>query len=139
MTCPPSHRTTRAHTGEMVCLTCAMDPKPRRSNKFNAVPVMTRLGRADSKKEGRRLEALYTLAMQGQISSLRAHPTYELRAWSPNGPVVIGTFKPDADYIENGRPVVEDVKSAATRKLADYRLRKKIFEANYPDIVFRET
>ena len=136
MTCPPSHRTTRAHTGELVCLTCATAPKRR--NKFGAVKVETRLGRADSKKEGRHFEALYTRAAKGEITDLVAHPVFELRAWSPDGPVVFGKFTPDAGYTLNGRPHVDEVKSAATRKLRDYRIRVAVFKANYPAIVFNE-
>lgn len=144
--CPVNPKHTKVFrqtgSGDIACLDCQQafeaQPVKKRANKFNAVKVMTRLGRVDSKKEGRRLEALYNMALAGEIKDLVAHPVYELKAWSPNGPVVIGKYTPDAQYREGNKLIAEDVKSAPTKRTADYRLRKKMFEANYPHILFRE-
>lgn len=150
--CPkdPSHKAFfAAGSRDVACLTChevyretkaAREAKPKRANKFNAVKVMTPLGRADSKKEGKRLTELHDLAERGRIHELVAHPKYPLKAWSPTGPVDIGHYSPDAVYRESdGRLVAEDVKSSITRRQADYQLRRKLFIHNYPHIEFRET
>lgn len=149
--CPvdPTHKAFfAAGTRDVACMTChevyretkaARESKPKRANKYGAVKVETSLGRADSLKEGARLEALRLLETAGEITDLIAHPSFDLIAWSPAGPRIIGRYTADAGYRERGRPVVEDVKSEATRKRQDYSLRRRIFLANNPHIEFRET
>src|SRR4051794_10558853 len=79
--------------------------------------------------ERARCFVLQTRAALGEIRGLRLQPRYELRA---NG-VLVGYYTADAEYCElhdgHWRPVVEDVKSAATRRTEAYRLRKRLFEA----------
>jgi hypothetical protein len=145
-TCPvnPAHRAFRQSGGDgIACLDCqavskAAMAKPR-ANKYGAVKVETALGTADSTKEGRRLEELRMLQAAGEITDLIAHPSFDLIAWSPAGPRIIGRYTADAAYRENGRAIVEDVKSEATRKRQDYSLRRRIFCANQPEIDHRET
>lgn len=64
----------------------------------------------------------------GEIRDLQAHPRYPLEAHG----VVLGYYEADASYFDlrQGRPVVVDVKAAPTRT-ALYRLKKKLFEAQY--------
>ena len=143
-TCPvdPKHRAFRQSGGDgIACIDCQKLSKAKiaRGNKYNAVKVETSLGTADSRKEGKRLGELAMMEAAGQISALRAHPQYELKAWSPTGPKVIGKYTADAEYVEDGTTITEDVKSTATAARADYRLRKRIFMANNPHITHRET
>jgi hypothetical protein len=138
--CPvdPKHRAFRASgSGEIACVDCQAVSKAKR-NKYNAKKVDTPLGRADSVKEGKRFEALRLMQVAGEITDLIAHPSFDLIAWSPAGPRIIGRYTADAAYRENGRLVVEDTKSRATKGLSDYRLRVRTFQANHPEIDFRE-
>ena len=138
--CPvdPKHRAFRASgSGEIACVDCQAVSKAKR-NKYNAKKVDTPLGRADSVKEGKRFEALRLMQAAGEITDLIAHPSFDLIAWSPAGPRIIGRYTADAAYRENGRLVVEDTKSRATKGLSDYRLRVRTFQANHPEIDFRE-
>jgi hypothetical protein len=45
--------------------------------------------------------------------------------------VVVCRYVADFVYIENGAQIVEDVKSAHTKTLAVYRLKKKLMAAVY--------
>jgi hypothetical protein len=139
--CPvdPKHRAFRASgSGEIACVDCQAVSKAKR-NKYNAKKVDTPLGRADSVKEGKRLEALRLMQAAGEITDLIAHPSFDLIVWSPAGPRIIGRYTADAAYRENGRAIVEDTKSEATRKRQDYSLRRRVFLANHPEIEHRET
>jgi hypothetical protein len=139
--CPvdPKHRAFRASgSGEIACVDCQAVSKAKR-NKYNAKKVDTPLGRADSVKEGKRLEALRLMQAAGEITDLIAHPSFDLIAWSPAGPRIIGRYTADAAYRENGRAIVEDTKSEATRKRQDYSLRRRVLLANHPEIEHRET
>ena len=139
--CPvdPKHRAFRASgSGEIACVDCQAVSKAKR-NKYNAKKVDTPLGRADSVKEGKRLETLRLMQAAGEITDLIAHPSFDLIAWSPAGPRIIGRYTADAAYRENGRAIVEDTKSEATRKRQDYSLRRRVFLANHPEIEHRET
>lgn len=81
--------------------------------------------RYDSFAEGRRGEELRLLERVGKIANLRIHPKYDLHVRG----VKVGTYAPDFDYLEPGRGIiVEDVKGVRT---AVYKLKKKIFEAEY--------
>jgi hypothetical protein len=103
--CPvdPKHRAFRASgSGEIACVDCQAVSKAKR-NKYNAKKVDTPLGRADSVKEGKRLEALRLMQAAGEITDLIAHPSFDLIAWSPAGPRIIGRYTADAAYRENGR------------------------------------
>ena len=139
--CPvdPKHRAFRASgSGEIACVDCQAVSKAKR-NKYNAKKVDTPLGRADSVKEGKRLEALRLMQAAGEITDLIAHPSFDLIAWSPAGPRIIGRYTADAAYRENGRAIVEDTKSEATRKRQDYSLRRRVLLANHPEIEHRDT
>lgn len=103
-------------------------------NKFNAKPVIFRGQKFASKREAARWQELLLLERAGQIKGLVAHPIYMLVVEGQP----IGKYTPDSSYMEHGKYVVEDVKSPATAKLADYRLRTKLFRALYRDIDFRE-
>lgn len=109
-------------------------------NKYSAKKVHAAGYTFASRREYRRYMELCQLQAAGEISELKVHPVYPLDAFSPKGlgAQTIGRYTADFAYVERGRNVTEDVKSEPTRKKADYRLRVKLFRANYPEIEFRE-
>jgi len=105
---------------------------PRKPSKYRAKPCEVDGRRFASRKEGRRYVELRLLEQAGVIMALRCQPRYPLFAVGTDGKsVVAGTFVADFVYQQDGRLVVEDVKSPVTRKLSTYRLKKRIVEANY--------
>jgi Protein of unknown function (DUF1064) len=95
--------------------------------KFKNIPVTIDGFRFDSKKEGKRYGELRMLERAGLISCLECHPQYAVNI---NGQHYL-TYTADFSYRDHKRGaaiVIEDVKSPATRKLRDYRLRKKAVE-----------
>jgi hypothetical protein len=107
-------------------------------NKYRARRVVVDGFACDSAKEGRRWATLMQLLKAGQIRNLAHHPRFELHA--PNGGV-IGVYEADSAYEELDMahswgacvwiPVVEDVKSPVTAKLALYRWKRRHVMAEY--------
>lgn len=102
----------------------------------------------DSAKESRRHGELLLLVRAGEITNLVLQPKFWLEI---NGkPILLkskgfpngrrASFKPDFRYtrVSDGAIVCEDTKSPPSRTEA-YVLRRGVFEAMYPDIVFLET
>lgn len=79
----------------------------------------------DSAKEARRFQDLWLLEKSGVIKGLDRQKRY---VFELNG-VRIGSYVADHTYTENGKFIVEDVKSEFTRKLPMYRLKKKMMKA----------
>ena len=79
----------------------------------------------DSQAEARRWQELRLMEKADAIHALEVHPTF---FFSINN-VSLGYYKADFQYWENGRRIVEDVKSEATRKLPVFRLKKKMMLA----------
>lgn len=101
----------------------------KRRNKFGA----KRSGEFGSRAEARRYAELELLQKAMQIGALKAHPKYRLEV----NDILIGHYTPDSEYVESdsGLVVVEEVKGVKTEA---YQLRKKIFQALYPEHIFRE-
>lgn len=98
-------------------------------NKFRAKRHVFNDHTFASGREKRRYQQLLLLERAGEINQLELQPKYEIipRQLKPNGGVEIrAEYTADFRYIENGAVVVEDVKSKATAKLADYVLRRKL-------------
>lgn len=77
--------------------------------------------------ESRRYAQLRLMEMAREISGLRQGVKRDLIV---NG-VKIGSYTPDFEYLtKTGDLVIEEVKSGTSGKQADYRLRKKVFEAS---------
>lgn len=110
-----------------------IDGKP--ANKFGAVKVVIDGIKFDSITEGNRYEELKLLVRAGLIKDLETHPVFILvKSVKFSGdkkatPAMIYT----ADFryydIKKGKVVVEDVKSKATAKLTDYRMRRHMMLA----------
>ena len=79
----------------------------------------------DSAKEARRGSELALLERAGQISGLERQVRIPIIV---NG-VKVCSYVADFQYVQNGRTVVEDVKSEHTRKLPLYRLKNKLLKA----------
>lgn len=83
----------------------------------------------DSAKESRRYLELKALERAGHIRDLNRQVTMPLKV---NG-VLVCSVRPDFTYTRCDekvpRFVVEDVKSPATRKIASYRIKYKLFAA----------
>ena len=94
-------------------------------NKFGAV----KSSEGDSRKEVRRLQELRLLQQAGQISGLIPQVRYGLVPAQRKGDGTIEralTYTCDAQYVENGRLVVEDCKSPPTRALPRYIAARKL-------------
>lgn len=115
--------------------------KVRYRTKYGAVKVKADGHTFDSRKEAKRYQELCLLESAGAIFALAIHPRYVLiESFIHQGTRYRpASYTADFKYIERGQVVVEDVKSAPTRKKADYVLRKKLFLMQHPEIVFRET
>lgn len=88
----------------------------------------------DSKTESERYQTLKLLQKAGKITDLQHHRCFALFACPSDGGrfVHVGDYETDLTYFdEHEELVVEDVKSAHTRKLPLYRWKKKHFEAQY--------
>lgn len=81
----------------------------------------------DSAKEAKRWGELQLLERAGAITELTRQVRYALMV---NG-VKVGALVADFAYRENGLEVVEDTKSEFTRKLPVWRLKSKMFSAQY--------
>lgn len=83
----------------------------------------------DSKAEAQRYLELLYMQKSGQISDLRLQPEFDL---IPTGRIPhekalrAHKYKADFQYVENGEIVVEDVKSAYTRKDRTYIINRKL-------------
>lgn len=79
----------------------------------------------DSMKEAGRFVVLKNRQDKGEITDLELQKRIKIEI---NG-VLVCTYIADFSYKENGIVIVEDVKSAFTRKLPVYRLKKKLVKA----------
>lgn len=113
---------------------------PRRS-KYGNVKVETPHGKFDSKAEYRHAVFLNAQADAGNITHLRKQVPFVLQeAFRDSEGNAIRAIKYVADFVyeQDGKKIVEDVKSPATRVKESYRIKVKMLKARYPDIVFRE-
>jgi hypothetical protein len=81
----------------------------------------------DSRKEYSRWCELQLRERAGEISQLHRQPVFDLIV---NG-VLVCKYVADASYVESatGERIVEDTKSAATRKNRAYRIKVKLLRA----------
>ncbi len=94
----------------------------------------------DSVVECERYCELKLLAAAGEITDLIVHPSFVLQEGFTyqNKKVQPIKFTADFEYVENGRRVVEDVKSNWTKTFTDYSIRRRMFIFQHQDIDFRE-
>ncbi len=100
-------------------------PKPA---KYRNVKVQADGHVFDSKHELLAWRDLQARQAAGEISELKHHPEpVELMCPKLGSKVLIAVcrYEPDFEYFEEGRYVIADAKSPATRKNAIYALKKK--------------
>lgn len=110
-------------------------------NKYRNVKTVIDGHKFDSKGEGNRYCELLLLQRIGKIHNLEMQVPFTLvDAFTTQAGERIRAIKivVDFGYTENGREVVEDFKSPATRTRA-FLMKKKLFQSKYPHIEFRET
>lgn len=105
-----------------------------RANKYGAIKTVVDGIKFDSKVEAARYSSLKLLEKAGEITDLELQPAFPVAVESKK----ICTYKADFSYIEDGKRIVEDVKSPITAKHPVYRLKKKLVEAIY-NIEIKET
>lgn len=94
-------------------------------SKYNNVKVEVDGEKFDSKKEAARYGQLLLLERAGNISSLKRQVSFDLKVNSE----LICKYVADFVYNVGSNEVVEDVKSEMTKKLAVYRIKKKLMKA----------
>jgi hypothetical protein len=103
-------------------------PKSKYRNKRVEIDGIT----FDSKWESQRYGELRNLERLGVIQMLRVHEAFGLHVMSKGGsPVRIAAYVADFMYVRNRETVIEDAKSAPTRRKEAYVLKRKHFEAEY--------
>ena len=106
-------------------------PKAAKRNKFNASKVECDSMTFDSKKEHKRYIELKAMQQRGEIRDLQHHTKFELASKTKlegekRAKPALRYFADFTYYMISGEYIVEDVKSAATRKLASYRTKKHL-------------
>lgn len=101
--------------------------KKKKKSKYNNIKVEFDGILWDSTKERNRYITLRARQTAGEITDLAWQVDFNLD--SDGQPICI--YRADFTYQENGQMIVEDVKSAMTRRLAPYRLKKKLMMAQY--------
>lgn len=102
-------------------------------NKYNAVGDQRGSLHFASKKEARRYDALVVLLRSGEIEDLRVQPEFTLTEayTTPEGKRIRAMrYRADYSYRRDGKLIVEDVKSKAT-KTQLYRNKCKLMREIY--------
>lgn len=108
-------------------------PKAAKRNKFNAQKVECDGMTFDSKKEYRRYIELKAMQQKGEIFGLEHHTKFELAPKTmlegeKRAKPALRYFADFTYYDISGEYIVEDVKSAATRKKDSYRNKKHLMK-----------
>ena len=108
-------------------------PKAAKRNKFNASKVDCDGMTFDSKKEYKRYIELKAMQQRGEITRLEHHTKFELAPKTKlegekKAKPAVRYFADFTYYNGEGKYIVEDVKSAATRKLPSYRTKKHLMK-----------
>lgn len=107
-------------------------PKAAKHNKFNAQKVELDGMTFDSKKEYRRYIELKAMQQRGEITRLEHHTKFELapktKLEGENRAKPAVRYFADFTYYIADKYIVEDVKSAATKKLSSYRTKKHLMK-----------
>ena len=93
----------------------------------------------DSKKEAARYAELAMLERAGRISGLERQVRFEVCQKVPG---LKGSraryYVADFVYDEDGKKIIEDVKSLITKKNPVYTLKKQLVQVKFPEYEFRE-
>ncbi len=108
-------------------------PSKYRNQKDERITASGTTLRFDSRKEARRFDELSALQRVGSISGLKLQPQFTLQeAYTTPEGVRVRTIRYQADfsYSRDGKAVVEDVKSDATRTRV-YEMKKKLLREKF--------
>ena len=111
-----------------VCPKCRSNVFSTKPSKYHAKRVDTEDGKFDSKLEFRRWRELKLLERAGVITELRRQVRIPLIPQSKYGREI--AYVADFSYREDGKVVIEDTKSEAT-KTPLYRLKKRLVAEKY--------
>lgn len=89
----------------------------------------------DSKSEAARYSELVILQRTGDIRDLRLQPAYELTVAG----VKICKYIADFSYVDLNYPHTDTVEDRKGYKTAVYRIKKKLFQALFPEYRFVES
>lgn len=111
-------------------LFAALQPaaEPRR-NKYGARKVVLEGETFDSMKEARRYQQLQQMQIRQEISHLRRQVKYTLQDAFIDGAgrkQRAVTYTADFVYLQDGKTVIEDVKSSITAKSESFRVRWRL-------------
>lgn len=107
-------------------------------NKYKNKKTFLAGSKFDSQKEANRFQELILLQRAGIISDLQRQVKFEIVPKDGNERASFYV----ADFVYNkadGKKIIEDVKSAITRKLPLYILKRKLVKHIYKDYEFLET
>lgn len=99
-------------------------------NRFQVAPAAERTMDGivfASKKEMKRYGELKMLERGKVISDLWLQPSFPVKI----NDSLFCTYTADFSYVEDGKEIIEEIKSSGTAKDAAYRLRKKAAELYY--------
>ncbi len=108
-------------------------PSKYRNQKDERITASGTTLRFDSRKEARRFDELSALQRVGSISGLKLQPQFTLQEayTTPEGVRVRAIrYQADFSYSRDGKAVVEDVKSDATRTRV-YEMKKKLLREKF--------
>ena len=98
--------------------------------------------RFDSQKEANRYWEIKMMERAGKVKNVQLQPRFVLQENFEHNGKKHREISYVADFMyedEQGKTIVEDVKSAMTKKLPVYRMKKKMLLYKYPNIFFIET
>ena len=101
-------------------------------NKYRNQKVMMDGELFDSKGEADRYQQLKLMARARLIQSVSRQPRYVLCVNAQE----VCEYRADFAYFENGKQVIEDFKGVLT---PEFRLKRKLFNALYPNLELRVT
>jgi hypothetical protein len=101
--------------------------KPKKRSKYGSEKTEVDGKSFHSKKEAKRYGILRIMELAGEITDLELQPEFLIEVKGKK----VAKYSADFRYRKDGKTVVEDVKSKATRLKANYRLKKKCVEAQY--------
>lgn len=112
----------------------ALNTLKNKKHKYSAVATEVNGHRFDSKREAEHYQELMLRQRAGEIKEIKLQPEYELQpAFKKNGKHHRAIkYRADFEILHSdGRVEVIDVKGFETK---EFKLKKKLFEARYPDL-----
>lgn len=113
--------------------------KEREMNKYRNKKMVLNGKVYDSKKEMMRAIQLRQMEKAGLISNLQEQVKFTLQEPFVNNygkKIREIAYIADFTYDQDGKQIVEDVKSQATRNIDVFRIKHKMFEKRYPEKFF---